>query len=204
MIFYRQQHAAAINFAVFPSLQGGPHEHQIAAVATQLKLVGSPAFKAYATQVVDNTRALAARLVKHGYTLISGGSDNHLLLWDLRPEGLTGSKLEHVTNLCHITLNKNTVIGDKSALSPGGVRLGTPALTTRGMKEADFEKVADMLHEVVQFCLRLQEKTGKPIRAFKEGTNDEAFLAEVNAIKAKVHEFATGFPMPGDGVGNSN
>merc|ERR1712100_377042 len=107
----------AINMAVFPALQGGPHNHTIAALATALKQVDTPEFKAYAAQVRKNAKALAGRLVEHGHTLISGGTDNHLMLLDLRPHGLTGSKAERVYELASITLNKNAVAGDTSALA---------------------------------------------------------------------------------------
>ena len=148
LIFYKKDARGfeeKINMAVFPGLQGGPHEHQIAGVATQLKEVLTPAFKVYATQVVKNCRAMAEELKKHGHKLCTDGTDNHLILWDLRPEGLTGSKVEKTADMCSITLNKNAVYGDRSALSPGGVRVGTPALTTRGLKEDDFRQVGSLL-----------------------------------------------------------
>ena len=138
---------AAIDEAVFPALQGGPHNHQIAALAVALREAATPSFRSYIGAVKTNARALAAALSSKGYTLVSGGTDNHLVLWDLRPLGLTGSKLEKLCDAAGITLNKNAVHGDKSAAAPGGVRLGTPALTSRGMGAQDFEQVAAMLHE---------------------------------------------------------
>lgn len=129
-----------INQAVFPALQGGPHNHQIGALAVALKAAAGPAFRLYAARVVENARALAAALVARGYVLVTGGTDNHLVLWDVRPLGLTGSKLEKVCDAAHITLNKNSVFGDASALAPGGVRVGSPAMTSRGLGPADFEK----------------------------------------------------------------
>merc|ERR1719482_1354455 len=125
----------AINFSVFPSLQGCPHNHQIAGLATQLKEVATPEFKAYAKQVRANAQALAKFLIGKGYKLTTNGTENHLMLWDLRPLGLTGSKVEKVLEMAHITLNKNAVHGDVSAMSPGGVRIGAPAMTSRGLKE---------------------------------------------------------------------
>ena len=138
---------AAIDEAVFPALQGGPHNHQIAALAVALREAATPGFRSYIGAVKTNARALAAALSSKGYTLVSGGTDNHLVLWDLRPLGLTGSKLEKLCDAAGITLNKNAVHGDKSAAAPGGVRPGTPALTSRGMGTEDFEQVAAMLHE---------------------------------------------------------
>lgn len=105
----------------FPfSPQGGPHNHQIGALAVALKYVATPEFKTYQQQVVANARALAARLISHGYKLVTDGTDNHLILWDLRPVGLTGSKAQVACDACHLTLNKNAVVGDQSAMNPGG------------------------------------------------------------------------------------
>ena len=123
MIFFRRDargFETKINMAVFPALQGGPHQHQIAAVATQLKQVATPAFKAYAKQVKANATAMAGALVDMGYTLVTGGTDNHLVLWDLRPVGITGSKLETLTDAVCITLNKNAILGTRRWGGGGG------------------------------------------------------------------------------------
>jgi glycine/serine hydroxymethyltransferase len=130
-----------INFAVFPGLQGGPHNHTIAALATALKQTKSPEFKAYAGQVLSNSKAFASALTGAGFKLVSGGTDNHLVLVDLRAAGLDGSRVERVCEVAGLAVNKNTVPGDKSALVPGGIRMGTPALTSRGFDEGDFGKV---------------------------------------------------------------
>jgi hypothetical protein len=137
---------AAIDAAVFPALQGGPHNHQIAALAVALREAAAPSFRSYIGAVKTNAKALAAALTSKGYALVSGGTDNHLVLWDLRPLGLTGSKLEKLCDAAGITLNKNAVHGDKNAAAPGGVRLGTPALTSRGLGAQDFEQVAYLPH----------------------------------------------------------
>lgn len=130
-----------INFAVFPGLQGGPHNHTIAALATALKQAASPDFKAYAAQVLANSAAFAKALQARGYALVSGGTDNHLVLVDLRAQGLDGARVERICELAGLAVNKNTVPGDKSALVPSGIRMGTPALTSRGLDEADFTRV---------------------------------------------------------------
>jgi len=118
MIFFNKKRDSTleerINFAVFPMLQGGPHNHQIGALATQFKEVLSPEFKEYCMQVKFNAKALAKGLIDRGMKLVSNGTDNHLMLWDVRPLGLTGSKVEKVCDLVHITVNKNTIVGDKS------------------------------------------------------------------------------------------
>lgn len=197
LIFFRKDDRnfeGRINQSVFPALQGGPHEHQIAGVATQLKEVMSPEFVAYAKQVKANAQAIAKALMAKGYKMATGGTENHLVLWDLRPQGLTGSKMEKLCDAVNITLNKNAVVGDRSALTPGGVRIGAPALTSRGFKEADFEKVADFLDRALQIGLRLQQASGPKLVDFAKALETDA---EVKALKAEVNAFAKGFPMPG-------
>ena len=193
MIFYRKELEGAINNAVFPALQGGPHNHQIGALAVALKEAHTPEFVEYIRAVKANARALAARLAHHGYEIVSGGTDNHLVLWDLRPLGLTGSKLEKLCEEIHISLNKNAVHGDRSAAVPGGVRIGTPAMTTRGLTEADFAEIADQLHEAVQLALALQKASGPKLVDFVRELDASD---EVAALRARVTAFAAGFPMP--------
>merc|ERR1711904_505055 len=118
--------------------------------AAQLLEVKTPEFKEYSEAVVANSKALAEALMAKGHKLASGGTDNHLVLWDLRPHGITGSKMEKVCECASISLNRNAVHGDKSALSPGGVRIGAPAMTTRGCSTEDFQRIADYLDR----CLR--------------------------------------------------
>jgi len=187
----------AINFSVFPSLQGGPHNHQIAGLATQLKEVATPEFKAYAKQVKANAAALAAYLVGKGYKLTTEGTENHLMLWDLRPLGLTGNKAEKVFEKMHITLNKNAVHGDVSAMSPGGVRIGAPAMTSRGLKEADFEKIGDFLHRGIQLCIEVQGKSGKKLVDFLKFLDDKETSEKIGALRTEVEAWAGAFFMPG-------
>jgi glycine hydroxymethyltransferase len=186
-----------INAAVFPGLQGGPHIHQIAAIATQMKDVATEEFKQYSKQVRRNAVALAEQLVSKGYTLATGGTENHLILWDLKPQSLTGSKMQTICDHCSITLNKNAVLGDKSALTPGGVRIGTPALTTRGLTEADFRQVADFLDTAVKLALSIQAELVAPKNLLKDFTDAVTKHPEVKALKLLVQQFATRFPMPG-------
>ena len=143
-------------------LQGGPHNHTIGGLAVCLKHAQSQEFKAYQNAVISNCRALASRLVELGYKLVSGGSDNHLVLVDLRPLGVDGARVEKILDIASITLNKNSVPGDKSALVPGGIRIGSPAMTTRGFKETEFVATADFIHEGIQITLeatKLRPKT---------------------------------------------
>jgi glycine hydroxymethyltransferase len=113
-----------INFAVFPSLQGGPHNNHIAALAITLKQIATPDYKAYIQQVKRNAQALASALLRRKCRLVTGGTDNHLVLWDLRTFGLTGKNFEKVCELCHISINKTPIYGDNGSISPGGVRIG--------------------------------------------------------------------------------
>jgi len=163
---------------VFPGCQGGPHNNTIAGIAVALLQAAQPSFKAYAQQVIKNAQALAAALVKNGYAAVyslvwlladeerryklqTGGTDNHLILWDLRPLKLTGSKVEKICDLAGITINsaslhplsslhanisstENAVSGDANAQAPGGIRLGTSALTSRSLVEKDMETVAEV------------------------------------------------------------
>ncbi|KAI8983686.1 serine hydroxymethyltransferase [Pilobolus umbonatus] len=199
LIFFRRDKGdkleTRVNQAVFPSCQGGPHNNTIAAVAVALKQAASPEFKLYAKQVRANALKLAEALTGYGYRLSTGTTVNHLILWDLKPQKLTGSKVERICDMVHITINKNSIAGDKSAVTPGGVRLGTSALTSRSFKEADFVKVAEFLHRIVQIALKVQEKSGsklmKDFVAALEGNQ------EIAQLKKEVIEFARSFPMPG-------
>merc|ERR1711977_467525 len=179
MIFYKYTDKIPdikdrIDMAVFPALQGGPHNHQIGALAAQLLEVNTPDFVEYSKHVVTNAKALAEALMAKGHKLASDGTDNHLVLWDVRPHGLTGSKVEKVCECVSISLNRNTVHGDVSALSPGGVRIGSPAMTTRGCTEADFKKIAAFLDRCCQIALDVQAKKGKKLKDFEDGLKDNA------------------------------
>ncbi|KAA0033337.1 hypothetical protein IC582_010493 [Cucumis melo] len=183
-----------INFSVFPALQGGPHNHQIGALAVALKQAMSPGFKAYAKQVKANAVALGNYLMNKGYKLVTGGTENHLVLWDLRPLGLTGNKVEKLCDLCNITVNKNAVFGDSSALAPGGVRIGAPAMTSRGLVEKDFEQIAEFLHRAVTITLNIQKEYGKLLKDFNKGLVNNK---EIEELKADVEKFSGSFDMPG-------
>jgi glycine hydroxymethyltransferase len=178
MIMCREQFASAIDRAVFPGVQGGPHEHIIAAKAVAYKEALEPEFAEYAKQTIANARALAAALSAKGYRIISGGTDNHLMLVDVAgSKGITGKEAEHALESAGISINKNMIPFDpRKPLDPSGIRLGTPALTTRGAGVADMQTIADLLDQALA------------ARA------DETKLA---AIRAEVKKFALKFPVPG-------
>ncbi|GIM06818.1 hypothetical protein Vretimale_11062 [Volvox reticuliferus] len=200
MIFYRKDLKDKIDQAVFPGLQGGPHNHTISALAVALKMANTEEFRVYQQQVVANCQALCKRLQAHGYKVVSDGTDNHLVLIDLKPAGIDGARVQTVLDQVSITLNKNSVPGDKSAMVPGGIRIGTPALTTRGFQEKDFEQVADFIHRAIQIAKDCQAKTPAPgkLKEFKEyveGTG--ASRPDIVALRGEVEALAQSFPMPG-------
>ena len=177
VILCRQEFAKKIDSQVFPGVQGGPLMHVVAAKAVCFGEALQPEFRAYAEQVVRNAQALAARLAARGYRIVSGGTDNHLLLVDLRPKGLNGAEASEALDWAGITVNKNGIPFDTgSPMKPSGIRIGTPAVTTRGMKERDVETVADFIH-----------------RALEERERPESR----EAIRAEVFAFNQGFPLPG-------
>merc|ERR1712039_690655 len=147
----------------------------------------------YSKGVVANAKTLADALMAKGHKLASGGTDNHLVLWDLRPHGLTGSKVEKVCEAARISLNRNTVPGDTSALSPGGVRIGTPAMTTRGCTTEEFKKIADFLDRCCGIALDIQKEKGKKLKDFEEGLKDNGDIA---TLKKEVEAWAIGFGYP--------
>ena len=150
MILCREEYAKAIDKAIFPGTQGGPLEHIIAAKAVCFGEALKPEFKEYQKQVVANAKALEKKLLAEGVNLVSGGTDNHLLLLDLRGNGITGKELEHRLDEVHITANKNAIPNDpEKPFVTSGIRVGTPAATTRGFKEAEMEKIGGWIKDVI-------------------------------------------------------
>ncbi|GKV48722.1 hypothetical protein SLEP1_g55526 [Rubroshorea leprosula] len=206
MIFFRKDPVlgvdleSAINNAVFPGLQGGPHNHTIGGLAVCLKHAQSLEFKAYQNKVVSNCRALASRLLELGYKLVSGGSDNHLVLVDLRPMGIDGARAEKILDMASITLNKNSVPGDKSALVPGGIRIGSPAMTTRGFTEKEFKLIADFIHEGVQLTIDAKRSvSGSKLQDFLNfvASPDFPLRDKVSDLGSRVEALTAQFPIPG-------
>ncbi|XP_034192231.1 serine hydroxymethyl transferase isoform X1 [Osmia lignaria lignaria] len=187
-----------INQAVFPGLQGGPHNHAIAGIATAMKQVKSPEFRQYQKQIIANAKRLCSGLQDYGYNISTGGTDVHMLLVDLRSVGVSGGKAEAILESISIACNKNTVPGDKSALNCSGIRLGTPALTTRGLVEEDIDKVVDFIHKGLQLAKEVSNISGPKLVDYKRVLNTDVNIkTKVAALKEEVETFSRQFPMPG-------
>jgi glycine hydroxymethyltransferase len=151
MLLCKAEHAEKVDRAVFPGLQGGPHMHTLSAIAVALAEADTPEFVAYARQIVKNAKALARKLMEYGFKLMSDGTDNHLILIDLRNKKVTGKKVAKALDRARIVCNYNTVPGDTAPpANPSGLRMGTPAITTRGIKEAEVEQIAGFINKVVE------------------------------------------------------
>jgi len=176
MILCRAEHAQAIDRAVFPGLQGGPHEHSIAALAVALKEASAPSFRDYAKQIVANAKALAAELTSRGFDLVSGGTDNHLILIDLTNKKVSGKVAAQALDKAGLELNYNSVPFDtRKPFDPSGIRLGTPSITSRGFKEAEARQVGIWMDRVIS----------------------DASDATCAAVLAEVKELTRKFPAPG-------
>jgi glycine hydroxymethyltransferase len=177
MFLCKAQHQAAMDKAVFPGLQGGPHNHTTAGIAVALKEAAQPDFKAYAAQIVKNSRALAAALLDKGFDLVSGGSDNHLILIDLTSKNITGKKAAKALDRAGIETNYNTVPFDpRKPFDPSGIRIGTPSITSRGMKEGEMKQLAAWIDRIVS------------------APEDEALAGRT---AAEIKELCKAFPAPG-------
>ncbi len=193
--------ADKIDRAVFPGLQGGPHDHTTAAIAVALGEAARPEFKRYAAQIVANAKALAAALMERGFKLVTNGTDNHMLLMDLTPSGIgRGVFVQEALDAVGITVNKNTIPGEpSSAFYPSGIRLGTPAATTRGMKEPEMVQLAGWMaqvrDEIRQFLLPDDREARN--RVLKEFRAAVAGDARLKAIHDEVRAMCRRFPVPG-------
>ncbi|HXP21816.1 MAG TPA: serine hydroxymethyltransferase [Streptosporangiaceae bacterium] len=179
MIMCRAEHASAIDKAVFPGLQGGPHNHTTAAIAVALKEAATEEFSRYAHQVVANSKALAAALLERGYSLVSGGTDNHLILMDLTPQGIGGKPAARALDRAGIEVNYNTVPFDpRKPFDPSGIRIGTPSITTRGLTEQHMPQVAAWMDEAITAATKEDEQV-------------------IERVAGQVRELLAAFPMPG-------
>lgn len=186
-----------IDFAVFPGHQGGPHNHTITALAVALKEALSPEFKEYQRQVLKNAQALASELLTKGFNLVSGGTDNHLMLVDLRNRGIDGARFEKVLDKINIAANKNTIPTDKSALVPSGIRLGTPAMTSRGFMEKDYKRVAEFIDRSANLTKVISDKSpGKKVADFSSFLNSQDW-SDIDQLRKEVEDLASSFPTIG-------
>ena len=177
IIMCKPEHAKAIDSLMFPGVQGGPLMHVIAAKAVCFHEALQPGFKEYQVQITNNAKALAASLHMKGYRLVSGGTDNHLMLVDLRPKGLNGRQAQETLDVAGITVNKNSIPFDtESVVKGGGIRIGTPAVTTRGMKEEEMMEIADLMDEALS-------------------SNGDASVLE--KVRQKVKGLTAKYPLPG-------
>ncbi len=175
VILMKAEHEKAINSAIFPGIQGGPLMHVIAGKAVAFKEAQSPTFKAYQEQVVKNARAMAETLMARGLRIVSGRTESHVMLVDLRAKSITGKEAEKVLGDAHITVNKNAIPNDpEKPFVTSGIRLGSPAMTTRGFKEGEAVKVAHLIADVL------------------DNPHDEANIA---AVRTKVAELTKQFPV---------
>jgi glycine hydroxymethyltransferase len=179
MLMSKAEHAKAIDRAVFPGLQGGPHNHTTAAIAVALREAATAEFEEYAAAIVANAAALADALLERGFDLVSGGTDNHLILADLTSKGIGGKPAAQALDRAGIELNYNTVPYDpRKPFDPSGIRLGTPAITTRGLTPAAMPRIAAWMDDAVTAAIK----------------EDETAL---DRIATEVREFALAYPMPG-------
>ena len=187
-----------INFSVFPGHQGGPHNHTITALAVALKQATTPEFKLYQEQVIKNAKALEHEFKRRGYKLVADGTDSHMVLLDLRPHSLDGARVEAVLEQVNIACNKNSIPGDKSALTPCGIRIGAPAMSTRGMGEKDFERIAGYIDTCIAICKEVQANLPKPDNKLKDFKKVVASgnVEKVNELKKEIAEWAATFPLP--------
>lgn len=191
--------AEKIDRAIFPGLQGGPHDHQTAAIAVTLREAQGKPFKKYGQQIVKNAKALAGELLKYGFDLISGGTDNHLLLIDLRNKNVNGAFAAHALEVAGIVTNKNAVPNDSNPpFFPSGLRLGTPAITTRGMNEKEMKKIAAWINEVIEEIggQTLPQDKEQRLKLFKEFKDRVAKNKKLLAIARQVKTLTSKFPVP--------
>lgn len=211
LFFFKKKYSKNCNFSVFPCIQGGPHNNNIAGICTQLNEVQSDQFKKYSKMVIKNSQTLCQYLMKKGYKIVSNGTDTHLFLWDLRLEDVSGSIYSVICDYVNITLNKNSIPGDTSPMNPGGVRIGSPAMTTRGLKEEDFIQIGIFLEKVLLLCKKViicikkescHDKISiKYLKKFIQENinceNHKEIKENILKLKKEITEFSQKFPLPG-------
>jgi glycine hydroxymethyltransferase len=187
-----------INFSVFPGHQGGPHNHTITALAVALKQAQTEDFKLYQQQVIKNAKQLENTFKELGFKLVTDGTDNHMVLIDLKQWNLDGARVEAVLEQVNIACNKNTTPGDKSALTPMGIRIGAPAMTSRGLGEEDFKKIANYIDTCIKLCKKVQGELPKEANKLKDfkAKVSSGEVEEINSLKKEIAAWASSFPLP--------
>ncbi|GAO18606.1 hypothetical protein UVI_02061990 [Ustilaginoidea virens] len=190
-----------INFSVFPGHQGGPHNHTITALAVALKQAQTPEFRAYQEKVISNAKTLEKTFKELGHKLVADGTDSHMVLLDLRQHSLDGARLEAVLEQINIACNKNSIPGDKSALTPCGIRIGTPAMTSRGFGEKDFTRVAHYIDESIRICKQVQSALPKEANKLKDFKAKVASgeVARIAELRKEISAWTSVFPLPVEG-----
>ncbi|KZZ94406.1 Serine hydroxymethyltransferase [Moelleriella libera RCEF 2490] len=190
-----------INFSVFPGHQGGPHNHTITALAVALKQAQTPEFRSYQEKVISNAKTLETTFQTLGQKLVADGTDSHMVLLDLRQHSLDGARLETVLEQINIACNKNSIPGDKSALTPCGIRIGTPAMTSRGFGEKDFERVARYIDESIKICKDIQASLPKEANKLKDFKAKAASgeVTRIEELRKEIAAWTSAFPLPVEG-----
>ncbi|CAK61092.1 unnamed protein product (macronuclear) [Paramecium tetraurelia] len=187
-----------IDQAVFPGLQGGPHFHTITSIAVALEEAKTPEFKNYQKNVLSNSKKLADELLKRNFSLVSGGTDNHLVLVNLKPKSIDGARVESILQSVNISVNKNTVPKDKSALVPNGLRMGSVPMTSRGVNQDEFAQIADFIDRGVAIAQKVKGEAGPKVQDFKDwlAKNGDQH-PDIQKLKKDVVSFSSQFPVPG-------
>jgi glycine hydroxymethyltransferase len=193
MIFSKKgKISEAIDMSVFPGLQGGPHNNNIAAIAVSLQEASTDEFDSYIHQVLRNAKCLSDAMINHGYKIVTNGTDNHIVLWDIRPLSISSHLLQTLFEKVDISVNKNSIFGDTSAFNPGGIRLGTPTVTTIGMKEQHMRLIADMINLTVAIGHKInkimkENKSNTLLSCEEVISNDEGIETDIANIRREVH-----------------
>ena len=203
----------AVNSSLFPGHQGSSHNHVISALAVALRQAQTPEFRSYGKAVITNARVLADRLSKprleggYGYKLAAGGTENHLMLLDLRDRGVDGARVERVMELISVAANKNTIPGDRSAMKPYGIRLGSPAMTTRSFQATDFVQAADVVDRAISLTQRLARDAHEEaasmghrnpgsFKAFRDILKEGEDVPEITNLRKEVEDWVGSYPVP--------
>lgn len=196
LIFCKNELSERIDCSVFPKNQGGPHNNTISAVATALKQVSTLKFKEYSKQVITNARYLSNKLMVFGFDIVTGGTDNHLLVVNLKTKKVSGAKFEKIAELCNMSVSKNTIYGDKSPMNPSGIRLGTPAMTTRGFKEKDVDFIANCINEITELIIKIQLENPLSIKLADFMDKLQFYQKDILQLKNEIKNYCIKFPLP--------